>query len=161
MYHLACSRSRCVITLALLVSGCICSSHASHVGATLGQLYVDESRVGLDATGVHITWIRDPATAMMIVLGAVAGRCLGTFAAGGDVFALEFSVVVGWRIITFSVEMLSSVGWLYTVGLFPGCICCVHDLQLPLPLHLSGLSLRYGHAASFPAVWAIAVFPTS
>ena len=39
---------------------------------SLGQLYVDESRVGLDATGVHITWIRDPATAMMIVLGAVA-----------------------------------------------------------------------------------------
>ena len=35
---------------------------------SLGQLYVDESRVGLDATGVHITWIRDPATAMMIVL---------------------------------------------------------------------------------------------
>ena len=46
VYHLACSRSRCVITLALLVS---CWRYLQ-LSRLAGQLYVDVSRVGLDAT---------------------------------------------------------------------------------------------------------------
>ena len=93
VYHLACSRSRCVITLALLVSGCICSSHASHVGATLGQLYVDESRVGLDDSQV---W-RDEYD----FTGSWAGlaHCLGC----SDVDVVCFTVSLGWGAIVLGI----------------------------------------------------------
>ena len=49
VYHLACSRSRCVITLALLVS---CWRYLQ-LSRLAGQLYVDVSRVrqGMDASG--------------------------------------------------------------------------------------------------------------
>ena len=56
VYHLACSRSRCVITLALLVSGCIPRSpRLSGFGQTEEQLVLQAFTLNWEALGSGLT----------------------------------------------------------------------------------------------------------